>query len=187
MKVTYPDSENESGTRRRGSFARMRGMKRRTWLQAVPLLAVLPAGVAEAVGRELLKAAGGKSSAEKKRGGEAMPESTTVYELRIYHAVPGKLDALLARFRDHTDGLFAKHGMKSLAYWTALDEPAKSGMLVYILVHPSREAAAVNWKAFEGDAEWKAVKAKSEENGTLVEKVDSTYLTLTNFSRQPGA
>jgi len=165
----------------------MRGMRRRTWLQAVPLLAVLPAGVAEAVGRELLKAAGGHPSAEEKGRGEAMPEATTVYELRIYHAAPGKLDALLARFRDHTDALFAKHGMKSLAYWTALDEPAKGSTFFYILVHPSREAAAANWKAFEDDAEWKAVKAKSEENGKLVDSIDSTYLTLTDFSRQPGA
>jgi hypothetical protein len=75
--------------------------------------------------------------------------------------------------------------MKSLAYWTALDEPAKSSSLFYILEHPTREAATANWKAFQDDPEWKAVKAKSEENGKLVEKIDSTFSTLTDFSRLP--
>jgi hypothetical protein len=112
-----------------------------------------------------------------------MTGSAKVYELRIYHAVPGKLDSLVARFRDYTDNLFAKHGMKSLAYWTALDEPARSSTFFYILEHPSREAATANWKTFQDDPEWKAVKAKSEENGKLVENIDSTFLAPTDFSR----
>ena len=111
-----------------------------------------------------------------------MKGSTKVYELRVYHAAPGMLDSLVARFRDHTDKLFAKHGMKSVAYWTALEEPVKSSTFFYILEHPSREAAAANWKAFQDDVEWKAAKAKSEENGKLVEKIDSTFLTSVDFS-----
>jgi hypothetical protein len=121
----------------------------------------------------------------RRREGDAMTGSAKVYELRIYHAVPGKLESLVARFRDYTDKLFAKHGMKSLAYWTALDEPVKSSTFFYILEHPSREAASVNWKAFQNDPEWKTVRAKSEEKGKLVEKIDSTFLTLTDFSRLP--
>jgi hypothetical protein len=35
-----------------------------------------------------------------------MPSSKTLYELRIYHAAPGKLAELLARLRDHTIKLF---------------------------------------------------------------------------------
>ncbi len=50
----------------------------------------------------------------------------------------------------------------------------------------SPEAAAANWKAFQDDPEWKSVKAKSEENGKLVEKIDSTFLTLTDFSPRLG-
>ena len=121
----------------------------------------------------------------RRREGDTMAGSGKVYELRIYRAVPGKLESLVARFRDDTDKLFAKHGMKSLAYWTALDEPVKSSTLFYILEHPSREAASANWKAFQDDPEWKTVKAKSEEKGKLVEKIDSTFLTLTDFSRLP--
>ena len=108
--------------------------------------------------------------------------STVVYELRIYHVPPEKIEDLVSRFRDHTMKLFAAHGIKSVAYWAALDEPVKSSTLFYLLEHPSREAAAANWKAFQDDPEWKRVKAKSEENGKLVEKVDSTFLTLTDFS-----
>lgn len=106
----------------------------------------------------------------------------TVYELRIYHVMPGKLDALLARFRDHTMRIFERHGMKNVAYWTPGDEPQKGNTLIYILQHASRAAATENWKAFRDDPEWKTVSAKSEENGKLVEKVDSTYMSLTDFS-----
>jgi hypothetical protein len=111
-----------------------------------------------------------------------MPAATTVYELRVYHAAPGKLGELLARFREHTLILFEKHGMKSVAYWTPVDEPQKSDTLIYILQHPSREAAATNWQSFRDDPEWKSVREKSEANGKLAEKVDSTFLALTDFS-----
>ena len=168
-----------------GTFARMRRMKRRTWLRAAPLAWCLPAGIAEAMERAFLQAAIGSPNADEKRQGDAMTGSAKVYELRIYHVVPGKMDTLVARFRDYTDKLFAKHGINSVAYWTALDEPAKSNTFFYILEHPSREAAAANWKAFQDDQEWKTVKAKSEENGKLVEKIDSTFLTLTDWSPLP--
>jgi hypothetical protein len=136
-------------------------MNRRTLLQTAPFAALIPAAA---------------------KASEPAEKSTVVYELRIYQAAPGKMDNLVARFRDHTLKLFSNHGMKSVAYWTALDEPAKSSTFFYILEHPSREAAATNWKAFQDDPEWKSVRAKSEENGKLVDKVESTFLTLTDFS-----
>jgi hypothetical protein len=163
----------------------MRRMNRRTWLQAAPLSVLLPAGIAEAMERVYLQDAIGNPNPEEKRQGDSMTASAKVYELRIYHVVPGKLDNLVARFRDHTHKLFAKHGIKSVAYWTALDEPVKSSTFFYILEHPSRDAAAANWQAFQDDPEWKTVKAKSEENGKLVERIDSTFLTLTDFSPPP--
>lgn len=110
------------------------------------------------------------------------PSSTTVYELRIYHVYEGKLDDLLRRFRDHTVKLFEKHGIKNVAYWTPLDDPLKGKTLLYMLAHPSREAATANWQAFRDDPEWQAVRDKSELNGKLVEKIDSTFLALTDFS-----
>lgn len=138
-------------------------MKRRTLLQAIPAAALLPA---------TLWAASQQDNAN----------STGVYELRVYHAAPGKLADLLKRFREHTVEIFNRHGMKSVAYWTPVDEPDKSNTLIYILYHPSREAAAANWKAFQDDPEWKRVHDQSEVNGKLVDKVDSTYMALTDFS-----
>jgi hypothetical protein len=119
------------------------------------------------------------------KGAEAQASggsSDVVYELRVYHANEGKLDGLKARFRDNTIRIFNRHGMKSLAYWEPLDEPLKGRTLFYILEHPSREAATENWKSFRADPEWVKVAAASEANGKLVEKVDSTFLKLTDFS-----
>ena len=108
-------------------------------------------------------------------------KSDVVYELRVYHANEGKLDTLLARFRDHTITIFNRHGIKSIAYWTPTDEPLKGRTLVYILEHPSREAATANWKSFHEDPEWVKVSTASEVNGKLVSKVDSTFMTRTDF------
>jgi NIPSNAP len=152
-------------------------MKRRTLLQSLPAVAVLPAA------NWVVSTLGASSLAGSQKGTDsAMPANATVYELRVYHAAPGKLPELLTRFREHTIQLFDRHGMKSVAYWTPLDEPEKNNTLVYILRHPSRDAAAANWKAFQDDAEWKSVREKSEANGKLVEKVDSTFMALTDFS-----
>ena len=113
----------------------------------------------------------------------ANPEpSTAVYELRIYHTYHGKLDDLLRRFREHTMKIFERHGIKNIAYWTPTDDPLKGKTLVYIIAHPSREAATANWKSFGDDPEWQSVREKSEANGKIVEKVDSTFMTLTDFS-----
>src|ERR1700722_16293267 len=140
-------------------------MKRRSLIQSIPVLALLPAADLLARGQAMSAA-----------------ESPTVYELRVYHCYEGKLPDLLKRFREHTTKIFEKHGMKNVAYWTPTDEPEKSNTLIYILRHPSREAAAANWKAFGDDPEWKSVRDKSEVNGKLAEKVDSTYMAMTDFS-----
>jgi hypothetical protein len=139
--------------------------------------------------REILQGMGGAmmlsttlstaSGLEEQSGGA---KSDVVYELRVYHANEGKLDALVARFRDHTDAIFKRHGMISLAYWLPTDEPLKGRTLIYILKHPSREAAVANWKSFHDDPEWIKVSTASEVNGKLAAKVDSTYMTLTDFS-----
>jgi hypothetical protein len=105
-----------------------------------------------------------------------------VFELRVYHTYDGKLNDLLARFRDHTITIFKRHGIESVAYWTPTDDPLAGKTLFYILRHPSRQAATTNWAAFRNDPEWKQVSAASEANGKLVEKVDSTFLKLTDFS-----
>ena len=79
-------------------------------------------------------------------------------------------------------GLFEKHGMKNVAYWSPLDDPLKGKTLINILAHPRREAATSHWKAFGDHPEWQKVRDASEVNGKLVDKVDSTFMALTDFS-----
>jgi uncharacterized protein (DUF1330 family) len=106
-----------------------------------------------------------------------------VYELRVYYANPGKLDALNARFRDHTCRLFQKHGIEVVGFWTPQDEKqGKSSTLYYILAFPSREAAKTSWDAFRADPEWQKVKEESEKDGALVGKFESTFLDTTDYS-----
>lgn len=104
-----------------------------------------------------------------------------VYELRMYTTYPGKLEALKARFRDHTITIFKRFNMKSVAYWTVIDPAPDAATLVYILEHPSREAAKANWAAFEADPEWRKVSAASEADGKLVSHVQSIFLESTDF------
>lgn len=105
-----------------------------------------------------------------------------VFEFRTYTAEPGKLDALHARFRDHTDQIFKKHGMTSVGYFAPTDEPLSKNTLIYILEFPSRDAAKKSWDEFRNDPEWKKVQAESEANGKLVTKVDSVFTEPTDFS-----
>jgi len=114
--------------------------------------------------------------------GEASAEPR-VFELRIYTAAEGKLDAINARFRDHTDGIFGKHGMKAFGYWTPTDEPKKGNTLIYVLEHASREAAAKSWKAFSADPEWQAVAKETQKDGRLLAgRPVSIYMSPTDYS-----
>ena len=106
-----------------------------------------------------------------------------VFELRTYTCYDGKLDALKARFRDHTIRIFNKHGMESVGYWVPQDGERSKNTLIYILVHPSREAATKNWAEFQADPEWKKVAAESEANGKIVQKVESVFMEPTEFSQ----
>jgi len=105
-----------------------------------------------------------------------------VYELRMYHVNPGKMNALKARFGDHTDAIFKQHNMKSIGYWVPEDAPHSQNLFIYILEHPSRQEAEKNWAAFQADLEWKKVKAESEAQGPLVDHIDRYFMDATSFS-----
>ena len=105
-----------------------------------------------------------------------------VYELRIYHTYEGKLEPLLKRFRERETKIFERLDMHGVAFWTPTDEPLKGRTLVYMLRHKSREAATENWARFSKDPEWVKLKAETEANGAFVEKHESTFLALTDFS-----
>ena len=105
-----------------------------------------------------------------------------VYELRTYTAPEGKLGELNTRFRDHTIRIFNKHGMKSVLYMTPQDAPDSANTLIYVLEHPSREAAKKAWADFQADPEWVKVAAESQVNGRIVSKVVSVFADPTEYS-----
>lgn len=109
-------------------------------------------------------------------------EKPRLYELRTYTTNPGKLPALHARFRDHTMRLFEKHGMQNVMYWVPTDAERKDNTLIYVVSHASPEAAKASWAAFIGDPEWREVAKESEKDGKIVSKLDSIYMTPTDYS-----
>lgn len=123
----------------------------------------------------------GRFTAERPAQG-ARPDAGRVFELRTYTTAPGRLPALQRRFREHTLGIFARHGMTNVGYWTPEDSARAPNTLIYILAHPSRDEAARNWTAFGQDPEWRRVSAASEADGKIVEKVESVFLDPTDFS-----
>jgi hypothetical protein len=107
---------------------------------------------------------------------------TRFFEMRTYHAAPGKMDALHSRFKDHTCKLFQKHGITIIGFWSPADPDEAQKTLVYILAFPSREARETRWSEFVNDPDWKAAKEESEKDGKLVDKVDSVFLNPTDYS-----
>ena len=110
----------------------------------------------------------------------ALADSNRIFELRVYHVVPGKLPALEARFRDTASNLLAKHGMDAVGYWSP-EDPAAGNVFVYMLAHPSMDAAKKNWADLFKDPDFQQMM-KEEQAGKTVEKVDDTYLHPTDFS-----
>src|SRR5687767_4857704 len=109
-------------------------------------------------------------------------QSARVYELRTYTAPDGKLEELHARFRNHTLRIFQKHGMSNVAYFKPQDALLSQNTMIYLIAHPSREAAKQNWAAFGKDPEWQKVAQETQVNGKIVAKVESVFLDATDYS-----
>jgi NIPSNAP len=108
--------------------------------------------------------------------------SPRVFEIRTYTTPEGKLDALHARFRDHTLRLLRKHGMTNIGYFKPQDAPLSRNTLIYVLAHPSREAAKKAWADFSADPEWLKVISDSQGNGDIVAKVESVFADPADYS-----
>ena len=112
----------------------------------------------------------------------AHAQAGKVYELRTYTAPEGKLGDLHARFRNHTIRIFNNHGMKSIGYFSPQDAPLSQNTLIYILEHPSRDEAKKHSAEFQADPEWKKVSEESQKDGRIVSKVESVFMTATDYS-----
>lgn len=108
-------------------------------------------------------------------------DDNRVFELRVYHTLPGKVPALESRFRDTTSKLLTKHDLKVVGCWVPEGAPTWENTFIFMLAHSSREEAKRNWDAFVADPEFQA-EIKAEQANKLVEKIDVTYMRPTDFS-----
>ena len=112
--------------------------------------------------------------------------SPRLFELRTYTTPPGKLEELHARFRNHTLGLFTRHGMTNFLYWRPA--PGQAGWenkMVYMLAYPNQAARNSSWTAFGADPAWRKVLDDSQKNGPLLVSpggVSSVQLAPTDYS-----
>ena len=114
---------------------------------------------------------------------QAAAQDKRVFEMRTYVANEGMLPALETRFRDHTIKFFNKYSMTSIGYWKPMDGPGAQTTLIYILAHPSREAAKANWGLFQQDKEWQKVRTDSEADGRILVKApESVFLQAADYS-----
>jgi hypothetical protein len=104
-----------------------------------------------------------------------------IYELRVYTAVPGRMPALLARFKDHTTSIWQKHGISAIGFWTTLIGHSNAE-LTYILSWNSLADREAKWTAFQSDPEWLRVREGSEKDGPLVASINNQILAPTSFS-----
>ena len=113
----------------------------------------------------------------------SLAKGSRCFEMRTYYAAPGKVEELHLRFRAHTNVLFIKHGMQIVGYWVPLDKDGNyEDKLVYVLAYPNRGAREKSWQAFLADPDWITAKNASEVNGKLVDKIESVFMTATDYS-----
>jgi len=104
-----------------------------------------------------------------------------IYELRVYHAVPGRLPDLLKRFDTITLRIWKRHGIEQAGFWTVLVGDSNQA-LYYFLKWESLADREKKWNAFQADTEWHSARAETEKNGPIVARVANSFLQATSFS-----
>jgi hypothetical protein len=105
------------------------------------------------------------------------------FELRTYYLIPGQMDNLLTRFKNHSLRLLSKHGAQHIAYWRTVEQETKPLRLVYMLAFPDETSGKKTWENFRSDPDWIKAKAASEKDHAIVEKVESVFLKPLAFSK----
>jgi hypothetical protein len=129
-------------------------------------------------------AAGSLLTAHLTHLSQVRADNNRVFELMIYHAVPGKVPALESIFRD-VSKLQAKHDLNVVGYWVPNDDPAWANTFIYLVAHPSRDEAEKNWHALHADPafpEYRKQAAPLIEKVDEGYKVDEVYMRPTDFS-----
>ncbi len=105
-----------------------------------------------------------------------------IYELRVYHCVPGRLPDLLKRFETVTLKIWEKHGIRQAGFWTTLVGESNQD-LHYLLEWKDLAERERLWGAFMSDPEWLKARAETEKNGPIVANIVNRILAPTAFSR----
>jgi hypothetical protein len=98
-------------------------------------------------------------------------DNNRVFELMIYHALPGKGPELESVFRG-VSKLQAKYDLKVVGYWVPTDDPAWKDTFIYLVAHPNLDEAKKNWHALHADPAFPAYRKAAEP---LIEKVNEEY------------
>ena len=104
-----------------------------------------------------------------------------IYEMRVYHCVPGRLPALIRRFETVTLPLWERHGIRQAGFWTTL-VGASNQELTYLLAWESMAERETRWNAFQSDPEWLSKRAETERDGPIVANILNSFLQPTAFS-----
>ena len=111
-------------------------------------------------------------------------DTDRVFELMVYHTLPGKATALEAIFRDDSK-LMAQHGINVVGFWVPNENPAWKDTFVYVVDFPSRDEAKRRWHELHGDPASQpyvnAAKPILERLGEAY-RVDEVYMRPTDFS-----
>ncbi len=112
---------------------------------------------------------------------QARADVNRLFELRIYHTMPGKLPALKSRFGTTTSRLLARHGLKVVGFWVHDDDRTGDNSFIFLVAHDSREQADKHWAAMMADPGFQAV-IQAEQADKTVQKVDVMFMRPTDFS-----
>lgn len=104
-----------------------------------------------------------------------------IYEMRVYHCMPGCLPALLKRFDTITLKKWEQHGIKQAGFWTVLVGENNQD-LIYLLAWDSMADREAKWNKFQADPEWLAARAETEKDGAIVASISNSFLQPTSFS-----
>jgi len=107
-----------------------------------------------------------------------------IYEYRAYTCLPGRLPALLDRFRTTTLGLWEKHGIRPAGFWT-VEVGENNHVLHYLLAWESLAEREEKWPAFVADPDWISARIASETPDKIVASIRNEFWRPTDFSTVP--
>lgn len=102
---------------------------------------------------------------------EVRADSSRVFELMVYHTLPGKAPALESVFRD-VSKLQTKHNLNAIGYWVPGDDSTWKNTFIYLIAHPSMEEANKNWDALHADPAFLPYRSAA---APLIEEVNGEY------------